>query len=58
MNVRTYSTFYDKESTATPQYATWYKAAEKPNLSDEAFHREDAYTIELTDFRKRFGKAN
>ena len=57
INVRTYSTHHEKQSTDTPQYAAWYKAQEKPNLSDEAFHREDAYQIALTDFHKRFKKA-
>ncbi|RYE37355.1 MAG: serine/threonine protein phosphatase, partial [Hyphomicrobiales bacterium] len=57
INVRTYSTHYEKHSTDTPQYAAWYKAQEKPKLSDEAFHRVDAYQIALTDFHKRFKKA-
>jgi hypothetical protein len=57
VRVRTYSTFYDKLSSQTPQYAAWYKPHEKPNLSDEAFAREDEYTIALPDFVKRFGKA-
>lgn len=57
LKVRTYSTHYEKQSTDTPQYAAWYKASEKPNLSDEAFHREDDYQIVLTDFHKRFKKA-
>jgi len=56
IKVRTYSTHYKKLSVDTPDYATWYKAQEKPKLSDEAFHGEDDFTIPLADFRKRFDK--
>lgn len=54
VRVKTYSTHYKSRSTETPQYAAWYKAQEKPQLSDEAFHREDDFTVELADFRARF----
>ena len=57
VRVQTYSTHYKSRSIDTPRYAAWYKAEEKPQLSDEAFHREDDFTIELTDFRKRFDRA-
>jgi hypothetical protein len=56
VRVRTYSTHYKRHSLNTPQYAAWYKAQEKPELSDEAFHREDDFQLELTDFRKRFDR--
>ena len=55
IQVRTYSTHYKKQSRDTAEYAAWYKAAEKPKLSDEAFHGEDDFRIDLTGFRKRFG---
>lgn len=58
IHVRTYSTHYEKQSTETPQYATWYKASEKPKLSDQAFLREDHYSIDLTDFHHRFRRAD
>lgn len=54
MTVRTYSTHYKKSSRETSDYADWYKAGEKPLLSDEAFHDEDDYVLELVDFRTRF----
>ncbi|MAN47003.1 MAG: serine/threonine protein phosphatase [Hyphomonas sp.] len=54
LTVDTYSTYYRKDSRDTADYAVWYKAAEKPNLSDEAFHDEDDYTLSLEDFRARF----
>ena len=54
MTVNTYSTYYREASRDTEQYAAWYKAGEKPNLSDEAFHDEDDYSVSLEDFRARF----
>ena len=54
MTVDTYSTYYHKASRDTEEYADWYKAHEKPELSDEAFHDEDDYSITLEDFRARF----
>lgn len=55
MSVRTYSTHYRKQSSETLEYSAWYKAAEKPNLTDSAFHGEDEFKIDLTGFRTRFG---
>jgi hypothetical protein len=57
MTVDTYSTYYRKASRDTEEYAAWYKAHEKPALSDEAFHDEDDYSIALEDFRARFEKS-
>ena len=54
LHVRTYSSHYKKLSTETPDYAAWYKAKEKPTLSDDEFHKGDDFVIELTDFRQRF----
>ena len=54
MTVKTYSTHYEKLSRDTAEYAAWYKAGEKPDLSDAAFHDEDDYAVTLTDFRARF----
>jgi len=56
IRVRTYSTHYEAFSTDTPRYAAWYKAEEKPALDDEAFHRQDDFVLELTDFRSRFDR--
>jgi hypothetical protein len=56
VRVRTYSTHYKRNSIDTPQYARWYKAKEKPELSDEAFHREDDFQLRLTDFHARFDR--
>lgn len=56
--VRTYSTVYNKSSRDTAQYAAWYKAKEKPALSDADFHGQDDFTITLSDFRQRFGKGS
>ncbi len=56
VHVRTWSTHYKAYSNELPRYAAWYKAEEKPALSDEAFNREDDFTLSLTDFRKRFDR--
>jgi len=56
IRVRTYSTHYNKLSRDTASYAAWYKQHEKPKLTDEDFHGEDDFTVELTDFRARFGE--
>jgi hypothetical protein len=58
VHVHTYSTYYQKESRDTPDYAAWYKSSEKPKLSDAEFKAADDFTIDLTDFRKRFGDGN
>lgn len=55
--VRTYSTYYNQESAKTEKYAQWYKAVEKPKLSDAEFVGQDNFVIELTDFHARFQKA-
>lgn len=55
MRVRTWSTYFKAFANELPNYAAWYKPAEKPALTDEAFLDEDEFTIELTDFVKRFG---
>ncbi len=56
VHVRTYSTHYHTFSTENPNYAAWYKAAERPNETDAQFQVEDDFTFALTDFRERFGK--
>jgi hypothetical protein len=55
LTVETYSTCYRKQSRDVAEYADWYKAGEKPDLFDEAFHDEDDYVLVLDDFRSRFG---
>lgn len=48
---------YKAYSTELPDYARWYRALEKPLLSDEDFLLQDEFTIQLDDFRERFGAA-
>jgi len=55
IRVRTWSTHYEKLSRDTAEYAAWYKAQEKPQMSDEDFHGQDDFTVELAGFRERFG---
>jgi hypothetical protein len=55
VEVRTYSTHYDAYSSELPTYAQWYKPREQPQMSDAEFLRADEFTLELRDFRTRFG---
>jgi len=57
VHVHTYSTYYKKESVDTPEYAAWYKAHEKPSLSDSEFHAQDDFSFNLDDFRRRYRAA-
>lgn len=56
VKVRTYSTHYKVNSVDASDYAKWYKADEKPKLTDEEYMKADDFTIDLTDFRTRFRK--
>lgn len=55
--VRTYSPHYRNYSADQAGYAAWYKAQEKPKLSDAEFLAQDEFTFDLADFRKRFPAA-
>ncbi|MEZ4332244.1 MAG: serine/threonine protein phosphatase [Myxococcota bacterium] len=55
IEVRTYSTHYRELSSEIDQYATWYRAHEQPDMSEEAFLAAEEFTIPLVDFRERFG---
>lgn len=54
ITVRTYSSHYKGFSTETPDYAKWYKAAERPNETDAQYLTADDFVITLPDFRARF----
>lgn len=55
VDIRTYSSHYDSYSSELDTYAQWYKTREQPDMSDEEFLAADDFTIELNDFRVRFG---
>ena len=55
VEVRTYSTHYRAYSSELPTYTQWYRQHEQPDMSDEEFLRADQFTLELVDFRARFG---
>lgn len=55
VDVRTYSTHYHSYSGELATYAQWYRAQEQPQMSDVEFLQADEFTIELDDFRERFG---
>jgi Calcineurin-like phosphoesterase len=56
IRVRTYSTLYKAESDELPNYAAWYRPHEQPKMSDADFLAAEEFTLELTDFRKRFDR--
>jgi hypothetical protein len=58
IEVKTVSTHYSRNSSELPEYAAWYRAAEKPAMDDAGFLAQDAFTLELGDFRKRFGEGS
>ncbi|WP_458836139.1 metallophosphoesterase family protein [Rhizorhabdus wittichii] len=55
IRVRTYSPHYGKDSRALATYAAWYKAAERPDLTDAQFLDQSDFVLSLDDFRQRFG---
>ena len=56
INVRTYSTYYKKYSNEIAEYADWYRDLEQPDMTDEEFNAADHFTLELVDFKARFGE--
>ncbi len=56
VKVRTYSTHYKSESGTQPNYAAWYRPHEQPKMNDADFLAAEDFSLELTDFRKRFDK--
>jgi hypothetical protein len=57
LDVRTYSSHYRAYSSDLPTYALWYRPHEQPQMTDAEFLRADEFTLELADFRQRFGLA-
>lgn len=55
--VSTYSTLYKSTAAKLSTYAAFYKAKEKPKLSDGAFISEEEFTLPLNDFLIRFASA-
>lgn len=55
ISVRTYSTHYRAFSSEIASYADWYHAQEQPGMSADAFLAQDAFNLDLLDFRSRFG---
>jgi hypothetical protein len=55
LRVRTYSPHYKAFADELASYAAWYKAHETPDLDDKAFAAKDAFDVNLSDFRARFG---
>ncbi len=53
--MQTFSTYYGRYSSELPEYATWYRAHEQPEMSDEEFLAAEEFEIVLEDFRGRFG---
>jgi hypothetical protein len=55
LRVRTWSPHYKAYADELATYAKWYKAHESPELDDAAFVKKDAFSVNLSDFRARFG---
>ena len=55
IEVRTYSSHYDKFSSELKTYAKWYKDNEQPEMTDEEFLAAEDFELELSDFHRRFG---
>lgn len=55
LQVRTYSSHYKAYSSELPTYAQWYRPWEQPQMSDADFLAAEDFTLELRDFRERFG---
>lgn len=55
LRVRTRSSWYERYADEVAEYAQWYKRWEQPQLSDAEFVAADSFTLQLTDFRERFG---
>lgn len=55
VEVRTYSSHYQHYAGELPTYAQWYRALEQPQRDDAAFVQADEFTLQLDDFRQRFG---
>lgn len=55
IDVRTYSPHYEAYASDLETYADWYKSREQPDMTDEQFVSADEYTINLNDWRTRFG---
>ncbi|MDJ0877663.1 MAG: hypothetical protein QNI86_03575 [Halieaceae bacterium] len=55
ISVRTYSSHYQGFSVDFEDYADWYKDQEKPTATDAEFMTADEFTLQLSDFRQRFG---
>jgi hypothetical protein len=55
LQVRTYSTHYEKLSSELDTYASWYREHEQPDASDAEFLASEEFEIPLADFRERFG---
>ena len=57
IEVKTYSSHYNRYSGEEPDYATWYRDYEQPGMEDKAFYQLDDYVITLEGFKERFAGA-
>ncbi len=55
VKVQTFSSHYRQFSSTLDSYAPWYKKYEHPTYSDAEFLAADEFTLQLDDFRQRFG---
>lgn len=57
IGISTYSTVYKANAVQLPTYSAFYKAKEKPKLTDKEFVGEEEFTLTLDGFAERFMKA-
>ena len=55
ITVQTWSSHYLKHVGELDSYAQWYRQREQPKASDSEFLAMEEFTLELVDFRERFG---
>ena len=55
IRVETWSSHYRLHAHQLDQYADWYRDYEQPGATDAEFLAMDEFTLQLDDFRERFG---
>lgn len=56
VDIKTFSSHYDRYSSELDSYANWYRNREQPGLRDQKFLDADEFTIALDDFYERYGQ--
>lgn len=57
LTVSTYSTYYKSTAAQFPPYARYYKAKEKPKMTEDQFIAEEEFSVSMAGFAERFSAA-